>query len=517
MDEGEKKIWEDNFYLMHSMRELVYLRCSIPVDALRQTASIYVVNDAAVPAMITAIYARYERPNQNWSCQQIFAKVLLSPVGKTLPKTELQALSNGSDLKEFVEVALEGWVKDVHVFTDNEIRLAWIAYETIKLNVFERNRAMNIKSKVELSQVLHIEGKSNPADVGIKDVMPGSIWMCGYPWMRRPLEEAIKIGTVKSIENIRLENDQKRILKQGITHDDFDDSGDFFAILSASKDDEVEIKKRMSASNFIVEPLGRHFAAVVRITAMVIKFKGNMRRNVRRRKQMSIEIYTTKFTPFFSVPEFLVKQKVVASKEREEFLEKWKLKIDKEVVLTETDLWRAIEYMFKRATIELKQFNNARRLDKIGVELDGILYSRNRIMEGHELEIMGELKGHVNLGPFSRVNFKTPLIDQHSSLGVSLAYHLHTLLNHRGTDSVHRLGMEYAQIINGKHIYRRIGQECVTCSKKKGRVPQTNDGAASQLTACGYASILLYTDGYLGTYNGILSRIREYDQEFQAI
>ena len=218
----DRDLWIDNIKMIEQMRDIMYVRCSIPSDALRTTASIYVMNDAAQPAIVTSVYARYERPQGEWSCQQIFGKGALAPLGKTLPKTELQALSNGADVVEFVVAALGSWVESVHVFTDNEICLAWVSYESVKLNTFERNRVINITSKVPLDTIMHVQGKVNPADVGtrpdtitVKDIIQGSVWLEGYPWMKKPLEQAKAEGIVKSIEDIKLENDQKKVMKEG--------------------------------------------------------------------------------------------------------------------------------------------------------------------------------------------------------------------------------------------------------------------------------------------------------------
>ena len=67
---------------------------------------------------------------------------------------------------EFVVAALGSWVESVHVFTDNEICLAWVSYESVKLSTFERNRVFNITSKVPLDTIMHVQGKVNPCGCG---------------------------------------------------------------------------------------------------------------------------------------------------------------------------------------------------------------------------------------------------------------------------------------------------------------------------------------------------------------
>ena len=56
----DRDLWIDNIKMIEQMRDIMYVRCLIPSDALRTTASIYVMNDAAQPAIVTSVYARYE-------------------------------------------------------------------------------------------------------------------------------------------------------------------------------------------------------------------------------------------------------------------------------------------------------------------------------------------------------------------------------------------------------------------------------------------------------------------------
>ena len=52
--------------------------------------------------------------------------------------------------------------------TDSEILLCWFAYETVKLQVFNRNGVVNITRKIYLKKLFHIKGKENCSDVGIR-------------------------------------------------------------------------------------------------------------------------------------------------------------------------------------------------------------------------------------------------------------------------------------------------------------------------------------------------------------
>ena len=52
------------------------------------------------------------------------------------------------------------------------------------------------------------------------------------------------------------------------------------------------------------------------------------------------------------------------------------------VKLTEDDLSLALEDIFTRASKEVRQFTDAKLLDKIAVDENGILMCKTRIMEG---------------------------------------------------------------------------------------------------------------------------------------
>ena len=96
-----------------------------------------------------------------------------------------------------------------------------------------------------------MDGKFNTTDVGMRpdkisvdSVRPGSIWLKGHPWMQRSLEEVRKEEIIKHIEDIKLNNENKRKVKDGIVYDVFDESTDeagVFAVTKLTKDDFKKI------------------------------------------------------------------------------------------------------------------------------------------------------------------------------------------------------------------------------------------------------------------------------------
>ena len=93
----------------------------------------------------------------------------------------------------------------------------------------------------------HVDGNLNPADIGtrpdkisVESVKPGSVWLKGHPWMCRSIDQARKDGVIKNIEDIKLNNEKKKIIKDGIIFDTFDTSNDdsgVFAVVNLSKID----------------------------------------------------------------------------------------------------------------------------------------------------------------------------------------------------------------------------------------------------------------------------------------
>ena len=52
-------------------------------------------------------------------------------------------------------------VKEFLCLGDSEIVLSWIIYEKVKLTTFVRNRVANIREKMGLDALYHVEGISN--------------------------------------------------------------------------------------------------------------------------------------------------------------------------------------------------------------------------------------------------------------------------------------------------------------------------------------------------------------------
>ena len=90
-------------------------------------------------------------------------------------------------------------------------------------------------------------------------------------------------------------------------------------------------------------------------------------------------------------------------------------------------------FLFGKATEKLKGFHSAEVLGKIGVEVDGVILSKGRIMQ--VMEVMETAEVDVDLGAIGIRTFLL-VLDSHSPLSYSITQHVHWLLApHRGVES----------------------------------------------------------------------------------
>ena len=94
---------------------------------------------------------------------------------------------------------------------------------------------------------------------------------------------------------------------------------------------------------------------------------------------------------------------------------------DMGIVLTEEDLSAALTYLYTKATKEIYEFVPRKVIEKEGIESDGILYAKCRILEGQELRVMGELDEMLDLETFTGIKFRVP---KNSPLALCIAFHM---------------------------------------------------------------------------------------------
>ena len=445
-----RALWVQNFEIIENIRGLVYLRCSKPADALRNTCRLWVLVDAAEWGMILTVYVGWERQDGSYSCSHLLGKGLLGPEALTLPQKELHILSAGADISELLSVMLSDWVEEILVAGDSEIALCWTAYESVKLNLYNRVRVINITSKISLENLFHVKGSENPADIGTRlkgikaeDIYPGSDYLCGKPWMRLSKNKAIETGKIRPISQIKLGHDQKRVMKKGIVFDGFEkEQEDIIGVFMTARIDIDKVALREAESGYMFSPMTRNFLSFVDVTALTLKAARIFKNSINKE---TIETETCNTFSILAYYSDQIKRMPPAK------------------FISVSDRNEALEFIFKTETKLVKKFNSGRKLENIAVEENGILYCQSRILEGQSVQVVGGLKIDESLTGLFNLNFKVPIIDQHSPLAYPLALHLHNLFNHRGIESCYRLSLNYVKILGGMKIFRKISLNCVTC------------------------------------------------------
>ena len=125
-----------------------------------------------------------------------------------------------------------------------------------------------------------------------------------------------------------------------------------------------------------------------------------------------------------------------------------------------------MQYYFRLATLEVKQFNSKPMIDKIAVEVDGLLLSRYRVNDVLNFIETGDLE-IKDLGPMN-LRAKVPIADRFSPLSYSIASYIHGA-GHRGVESSFRICQEQVHIIQGFSLFKEIDSECMKCKKKRGK------------------------------------------------
>ena len=119
---------------------------------------------------------------------------------------------------------------------------------------------------MKLDQLHHVQGLENCADVGTRldsvkteCLLPGAPWLSGREWMRKPYKQAIADGVIKTVREIRLSNEAKKQLKEGIVFDQFEADEATFPVIMVNSIDVKKIAEREAFSEYIFPPLKRSF------------------------------------------------------------------------------------------------------------------------------------------------------------------------------------------------------------------------------------------------------------------
>ena len=457
--------WLLEFLRLENLRGIAFDRPIMPMNAINSDIRLIGLSDASKSNVMLGVWGGFELPDGTFSCKLIIGRSMLAK-DTTIPKLELDGACSGANLGWVVRTALKGWTVSYIQGSDSTIALCWITSEQLRLNEFHRNRVVQVRRGVELESIYHVKTELLVADVGtrpdrvkVEDVMPGSRWHNGDDWMKLTVGQAIAQGCIKPALELRMNEEEKDDFKDGII---FEKVPEVLTRGHALNQDRIsKIEQRAVFSQYIVIPTKYSFKLSFRVTMLVIKF-------IVRCRRCRPFTGTKLSSPVEKVPAIFT---TVSSQQDMLDLDMMKLE--------EMSTILAATYLFRTTTEEVKQFNKKENIEKISVECNNILYSKNRLLESMEFKTVTGME-MVNLDPLG-VNTKCPLMDRYSPTAYAFAQYIHFVVSgHSGLETCNRLALERIHIIQGIALFREISAECIKCKIKRRRFLEMSMGPVGE-------------------------------------
>ena len=488
--------WVKNFWRLETLRGIKFQRARMPENAVSTEMDMIVAVDAAEQMKVIGAWGRFRLDSGDFSCQLLIGRSLLADEDSSIPKQELESLTMGSNLGWILRQSLESWISSYILIGDSTIALCWVTSEKKRLSLFHRNRCVQVRRGTDLNLMYHVISEQNPADLGTRpslvqdsDVGPNSRWEKGMTWMRGEIDDAIEAGILTPAETLRMNDEEEEMYKKGLV---FEKSPEILTrghpiVLSNTRVEKV--KERSQFSEYPLSPTKYKFENVVRIYAIVRKWirsfrciegKLQVREDVTKFQmfqvtfiediqQRMVECAPTLVEELTNI-DSQVNQSFGARKSGMVF--KGKIYID----LSCEEISWALEFLFKKATEEVKKFNKADFIAKIAVEKNGILYCKSRILDCQRFEVAGDLETFDILSEFG-IKLMTPVLDRHSPLSYSIGDYIHRLLaKHGGYEKCLRESLNHCYIIQGMSLFRELGDDCMRCAKKRKKYLEASMG-----------------------------------------
>ena len=492
--------WIQNFIRVEKLKGLKFYRAVMPEDAVSCSMDIIAGGDTSGQVKNAGTWGRFLRKNGDYSCQLIIGRSLLA--NSTIPKDELDAFMMASNLCWIVRMSLEDWVSSFIVINDSTISLCWVKNDRKRLSIYHRNRVVQIKRGTELVQIHHVISEENPSDCGTrpelvsdKDIGPGSKWENGLPWMKKPIEDAVKSGILTPIEKISVSKEEENTYNEGFI---FERSKEILTpghpvILSTNKRIE-KVAERAKFSDYLFSPNKFSFDKTVRVVFKFIrsfKCRKDKRKSSDHKFQMFPTVFVEQSRPGMSLDEIRFLVAGIRDRLTTEDLKSEGRVVDVHrisnmtfgckkpgmtfsgkvhVLIAADDISHALYYLFSKATAEVKKFVKPEFLSKIAFEKNGILFSRSRLLDGQRFQEAGGLEDLHILDELNIREF-TPILDRFSPLSYSIADYIHrSIAKHKGYENCYRESLNYCFIIQAMSLFREINDDCVKCSKIRKKV-----------------------------------------------
>ena len=380
---------------------------------------------------------------------------------------------------------------------------------------------------------------TRPEAVKDSDVGPNSKWEVGLPWMKKEIDDAVETGILTPISKLRLNEEEEDSFNKGLVFEKTPEilTRGHISILQSTRVENV--KARAEFSDYALSPTKFPLEKTVRIYSVMWRFiksfkclrgrfeKGKLKLNTRfqmfltfncvkgkvGRSNYELEVETsTEFqmcsvTPIFTIfddkdtkhvfnvfddeyIDHIGVGTVIGGNEKVVDTHRIKalgfgvkkpgiqFKGKNHVLITDDDISRSLEYLYKKGTEEVIKFNKPELVRKISIEKDGVLYSKSRILNNQRFQIAGGLenKNILGQGEFG-INVKTPVLDRFSPLSYSVGDYIHRKISkHGGYETCLRDSLNVCFIIQGMSLFRELGDDCTKCAKLRRKYLDISEG-----------------------------------------
>ena len=497
-----RSIWVKNLWRLEKLKGMKFVRAKMPVEAVSEKMRLLVLVDAAKMLIVSGVWVGFKLKSGDWSCSYLIGRCLLTAEDSTTPKDELNGLTCGGNMSFLVRESLGNWVDSYAIFCDSTIALHWVKSNKLKLSLFHRNRVVQVRRTTELNNIYHVVTDQNLADlptrpekVNISDASPLSSWHVGLDWMRKDISAGVEAKILTPMDQLSMPEDMKEDYEQGFV---FERTKDIltrghivtkeFCGVTLNKERIDLVYSRAAHANYLLHPTKFHFPAVVRIMGIVYKFIKSfkcIKGKLKPRQKFNMLHATSDMCQQVSLSSVLLSDNT-AEVSAESTTAVHAATTDVVIIPDDEDISDALSYLFRTATMEVKEFVKPEIVKKISVENNGILYSKSRVMDGQRFILSGDLKDSRILAD-QGIIIHTPLVERFSPLAYSIAEYVHDkLARHSGHETCHRTSLGFCLIMKGAGLYEELGESCVICKKLRKRFMEVSMGPVSshQFAVC---------------------------------
>ncbi|XP_062704294.1 uncharacterized protein LOC134286658 [Aedes albopictus] len=164
------------------LSEIQVPRCIVTPGVRR--IEIHGFSDASCIAYGACLYLRCVQENGEVSVRLICSKSRIAPLRRlTIPRLELCAAVILARLVNVVLPILKIEVHDVKLWSDSQIVLAWIKKSPDQLQVYVKNRVMEINKLTSAYEWKYVRSEANPADLVSRGCYPGALSRSDMWWV----------------------------------------------------------------------------------------------------------------------------------------------------------------------------------------------------------------------------------------------------------------------------------------------------------------------------------------------